>query len=152
MRRYVVFMAFFMVAVGFVLGQPKELPTGAKCVICGMKITTESPLVVQMKLKDGSYIYAGSPKHAMRYYLKNKEKIAQIWVKDFKTGKWIDGRKAYYVIIKEGPAGKDLAPFRSMLKARKFAKGKKILKFSQINNELLEHLGENHEGNMKHSH
>ena len=105
-----------------------------------MDVNMSPELTSQVKLSDGTYKFAESPKHILQYYLKNREKVKEIWVKDYNTGKWIDGKRAYYVIIEEGPMGKDLAPFKSRIKAKKFAKDKKVYKFSDITPDLLKHL------------
>ena len=120
--------------------QPSQKLEGKRCVICNMDVNMSPELTSQVKLNDGTYKFAESPKHILQYYFKNKEKVKEIWVKDYNTGKWIDGKRAYYVVIEEGPMGKDLAPFKSRIKAKKFAKGKKVYKFSDITPDLLKHL------------
>lgn len=139
------------VALSFLLAfsQPKEPPKGERCVICGMDVNIEPRLTSQAKLRDGSYKYAESPKHVMQFYLDNKDKVSELWVKDYQTGKWIDARKAFYVPIKDGPMGPDIAAFRSMLDAQSFAKTKraakeKVYRFTDINKEFLQHLEMGH--------
>ncbi len=148
-------MKTFFLLVGVLLSfilafaQPKDPPKGARCVVCGMDVNMMPKFTSQLKLKDGKHVYTESPKHAIQYFLKNKDKVSQIWVKDFSTGKWIDAKRAYYVAVDEGPMGPDLAAFRSMVKAKKFAKGKKVFRFKDIDLEFLKHLDMGH-GGMKH--
>jgi nitrous oxide reductase accessory protein NosL len=104
----------------------------------------EPRLTSQVKLKDGTYKYAESPKHMLQYYLENRDKVAELWVKDYSSGKWIDGTKAYYVVIKEGPMGYDLAPFQSRITAKKFAKEGKVYQLKDITKVFLEHLEMGH--------
>ncbi len=148
-------MKTFFLLVGVLLSfilafaQPKDPPKGARCVVCGMDVNMMPKFTSQLKLKDGKHVYTESPKHAIQYFLKNKDKVSQIWVKDFSTGKWIDAKRAYYVAVDEGPMGPDLVAFRSMVKAKKFAKGKKVFRFKDIDLEFLKHLDMGH-GGMKH--
>ncbi|MFN4013331.1 MAG: nitrous oxide reductase accessory protein NosL, partial [Aquificaceae bacterium] len=79
----------------------------------------------------------------------NKDKVAELWVKDYKSGNWIDGRRAFYVVIKEGPMGNDLATFKSRLDAQRFAQGpqsakNKVYQFTEIDRAFLEHLEMGH--------
>ncbi len=138
--------ALFFTLLGFllVLAQPKEPPKGERCVVCGMDVNIDPKLTSQVKLKDGSYKYAESPKHILQFYFENRNKVAELWVKDYESGKWIDGTKAFYVPIEEGPMGHDLAPFRSRLSAQKFAGKKKVYQFRDITKEFLQHLDMGH--------
>jgi len=150
----------FGIALAFVLAfaQPKEPPKGAKCVVCGMDVNMMPKFTSQLKLKDGKYVYTESPKHAIQYYLKNKDRVSELWVRDFSSGKWINGKRAYYVAVDEGPMGPDVVAFRSLVKAKKFAKGKKVFRFKDIDMDFLKHLDMGHGGmkhgghNMKHMH
>ncbi len=129
--------------------QPKEPPKGERCVVCGMDVNIDPKLTSQVKLKDRSYKYAESPKHIIRYYLDNKDKVVELWVKDYKSGRWIEGTKAFYVPIKEGPMGYDLVPFRSKIDAQEFAKSpnsakNRVYQFREIDRTFLEHLDTGH--------
>ena len=149
MRRFYLFLLFFFFAFSFSFSQPKEPPKGERCVVCGMDVNMDRKLTSQVKLKDGSYKYAESPKHILKYYHENKDKVAELWVKDYKSGKWIDGKKAFYVAIKEGPMGNDLVAFKSKLDAQKFAQSpqaakNKVYQFTEIDKTFLEHLEMGH--------
>lgn len=78
---------FILLSFLFVLAQPKEPPKGERCVVCGMDVNMEPRLTSQIKLKDGSYKYAESPKHILQYYFENRDKAKELWVKDYKSGK-----------------------------------------------------------------
>ncbi len=147
MRRIVTVLLIITALAG---SQPSQELEGKRCIVCNMDVNMSPELTSQVKMKDGTYKYAESPKHILQYYFKNKEKIAELWVKDYKTGKWIDGTKAYYVVIEEGPMGKDLAPFKSRLKAKKFAKGKRVYKFSELSLEFIKHLDIKNHKHMEH--
>lgn len=148
MKTFSLFLGILL-SLFLAFAQPKDPPKGARCVVCGMDVNMMPKFTSQLKLKDGKHVYTESPKHAIQYFLKNKDKVAQIWVRDFSTGKWIDAKRAYYVAVDEGPMGHDLVAFRSMVKAKKFAKGKKVFRFKDIDSEFLKHLDMGH-GGMKH--
>ncbi len=157
MRNLMVVLSVMALFV-FALAQPKEPPKGAKCVVCGMDVNMMPKFTSQLKMKGGKHVYTESPKHAIQFYLKNGEKVSQIWVRDFSSGRWIDAKRAYYVAVDEGPMGPDIVAFRSLVKAKKFAKGKKVFRFKDIDAEFLKYLDMGHGGmkhgrhNMKHMH
>ncbi|MFN3711872.1 MAG: TolC family protein, partial [Alishewanella aestuarii] len=105
-------------------------------VVCGMDVRISPRLMAQVKLKDGSYKYAESPKHILQYYLKNKDRISELWVKDYESGKWIDGAKAFYVIVHEGPMGDDLLAFQSRISAQRHAGKGKVYSLKDIDKEF----------------
>ncbi len=158
MKKLVSLLGIFALMV-IAFAQPKDPPRGTRCVVCGMDVNMMPKFTSQIKLKNGKYLYTESPKHAIQYYLKNKDRVAEIWVKDFATGKWINGKRAYYVAIDEGPMGPDIVAFKSLVKAKKFAKGKKVFRFKDMDSEFLMHLDMGHigmkrgeGGHMKHMH
>ncbi|MEM4847394.1 MAG: hypothetical protein QW794_06525 [Thermosphaera sp.] len=55
--------------------QPKESPKDERCVVCGIDVNIDSKLTSLVKLKDGSYKYAESPKHIINLsmYLVEKD-------------------------------------------------------------------------------
>lgn len=143
MKKLFLVLGLFL-CFGLVFSQPKEPPKGEKCVVCGMDVSVDPKLTSQVKLKDGSYKYAESPKHIIQYYLENKDKIAEIWVKDYESGKWIDGKKAFYVVTSKGPMGYDLMAFQSRISAQKFAGKGKVYRFADIDKDFLIHLDMGH--------
>lgn len=148
MRRFALFIGL-LAFISLLFAQPQEPPKGTKCVVCSMDVNMDPRFTSQIKLKNGEYLYTESPKHAIQYYLKNKDAVKELWVKDFATGKWIDGKRAYYIPVDEGPMGPDIVAFKSRVKAKKFAKGKKVFKFKDIDSDFLMHLDMGH-GGMKH--
>ncbi|ACN98504.1 conserved hypothetical protein [Sulfurihydrogenibium azorense Az-Fu1] len=133
-------LAVILLVITTSFGQPKELQKEERCPICGMSVSPKDKLLSQLKLRDGSYKFFESPKHALKFYFLNQDKVLEIWVKDYSTGKWIDGKLAYYVIIEDGPMGPDLAPFSTKLSATKFAKKEKVYSFKDLTKELIEKL------------
>ncbi|MCS7277830.1 MAG: nitrous oxide reductase accessory protein NosL [Aquificaceae bacterium] len=141
MKQLILLMIFPLL----VLSQPKEPSKGERCVVCGMDVNMEPRLTSsQVKLKDGSYRYAESPKHIIQFYLENKEKVAEVWVKDYRSGKWIDGKKAFYIHTSSGPMGHDLIPFQSRIEAQKEAGKGKVYRLTDMDKSLLQRLEKGH--------
>ncbi|MGC9006950.1 MAG: nitrous oxide reductase accessory protein NosL [Sulfurihydrogenibium sp.] len=138
-----IFVVLFVFALT-VFGQPKELLKAERCPVCGMTVNPNDKMLSQVKLKEGSYKFAESPKHILKFYFENKDKVSEIWVRDYQSGKWIDGKTAYYVEIQDGPMGPDLAAFSSKMEALKFAKGKKVYSFKDITKDLIDKLDTYH--------
>ncbi len=143
MRKFSILLGLFF-GLSLAFSQPKEPPKGERCVVCGMDVRIAPKLMAQVKLKDGSYKYAESPKHIIQYYLENKDKISELWVKDYESGKWIDGAKAFYVITHEGPMGHDLLAFQSKISAQKHAGKEKVYSLKDIDKEFLKRLDMGH--------
>jgi nitrous oxide reductase accessory protein NosL len=73
---------------------------------------------------------------------KNKEDMTVISVKDYYSATSIDALKAFFVIWSDvyGPMGHEPIPFEKETDAKKFLKehkGKKILRFKNINTNLI---------------
>jgi nitrous oxide reductase accessory protein NosL len=70
--------------------------------------------------------------------------VAAVYVKDFKSGKWLNGTEAYYVVgsRKMGPMGKQLIPFAKHEDAMKFheEQGGSVMQYSQITPPILKAL------------
>lgn len=97
-----------------------------------------------VKLKDGSIKYTEAPLHLFEFYFANKDKVSQLYVKDYKTGKWIPAENGFYVMIEDGPMGMDFVAFGSKIEAQKFSKGSKIYQFKDINPKILEEMKTTH--------
>jgi nitrous oxide reductase accessory protein NosL len=70
--------------------------------------------------------------------------IAEIWVRDFKTGEWLDAGTAHFVVGSDvmGPMGKELIPFQDQAAAALFQKehGGDLAAFDMITMETLKPL------------
>jgi nitrous oxide reductase accessory protein NosL len=127
---------------------PKE-----KCPVCGMFVAKYPDFAAQIIFRDGSAAHFDGAKDMFKYFLGinryNKSKTAAdieaVYVTDYYDLTMIDGQSAYYVIGSDvmGPMGKELVSFRKEADAREFAKdhkGKKIVRFKDVNGALMEGL------------
>ncbi|MDA8325835.1 MAG: nitrous oxide reductase accessory protein NosL [Nitrospiraceae bacterium] len=92
-----------------------RIPPGAKCAECGMGINPNSPFVCFAVTNGGQFLYFDEPGE-MLIHIRNMKDIKTIRVKDFATGRWVDGRAAYYVKSKEfkTPMRWDIAAFAAV--------------------------------------
>jgi nitrous oxide reductase accessory protein NosL len=103
--------------------------------------------------KDGSQTWFDGPKDLFTFLLdlnhyaakRRATDIVSIHVKDYYGLKYVDGRKAFYVIGSDvmGPMGKEMVPFATEADAHGFLKdhkGQKVLTFVEINSTSLKSL------------
>ena len=94
----------------------------------------------------GSFGHAFVPMTLKKYNPKKRTgDIEGIWVTDYYTLRLIDAKKAFYVVGSDllGPMGRELIPHINAKAAKNFLKdheGKKILKFDEVNIDLIESL------------
>lgn len=103
---------FLLVLPLSALSGPMEIPSGAKCHVCGMKVDAKSLFAVQI-VEDGKLLSFCDIGDMLSHYKKVKTKPASIYVRDYNTGEWIDALKASYVKGSEfsTPMGWGIAAF-----------------------------------------
>jgi len=141
MKKIVAFLFLFVISV---FAEPIEPSKNEKCYICGMDVNIDKKQTSQIKLKNGKHIFFEQASHGILYYLNNQNNVKEFWVKDYSSGKWIDGTKAYYVITDKGIMGYGVLAFQSKINASKFAKGKRVYEFKEIDKEFLQNLEKGH--------
>ncbi len=124
----------------------------ARCAICGMFVAKYENWIVQTRLSDDSVMFFDGVKDMLVFYFDPEQyrnvlrkDITEIWVKDYYTLKWLNGRNALYVVGSDvyGPMGKEFIPFSSRDAADNFLQdhhGTKVLAFDEITDELVESM------------
>lgn len=132
-------------------GPQKDIAQDSRCQVCGMFVAKYPHWLTQIRGADGEVAFFDGVKDMMVLYF-NPEKhgwqggdIAEIWVKDYYTLDWLDGRKAHYVVGSDvmGPMGKEFIPFATMEAAQAFQKdhhGTSIMAFDAISAEQVESM------------
>jgi len=140
---------------------PSILPEQT-CPICKMYPARYPQWQTQVVFKDGQSVAFDGGKDMFRFLLnpaahpqhQGPEKILAIWVHDFKSGRWIDGQNAYFVVgsAEAGPMGKEIIPFteKSDAEALVAAQGGRLARFQEIDEKLLAELGPT--GHQHHHH
>ena len=144
--------------------QPMVIPQDVSCGKCGMYPAKYPRWQSQIIFKDGSMTPFDGCKcmfnfmSAMDNYDKahSMDDLAAVWVKDFNSGKWIDGTEAHFVVGSKmmGPMGKELIPFADQAAAMKFhqEQGGNMMMYAEITPEVLKSLMgdmKKHGGDMK---
>ncbi len=152
-------MTMFVVAVatllagGTVFAAPREIPKDTRCPVCGMYADRDAKWQAQLIMKDVRQIAAISPKHLftalhnLPKYSKGKytkQDVAEVWVRDYDTGKWIDATRAHFVAGSKvaGPMGPDIVAFLDHMKSLTFKKeqGGVKLHYPDITAKVIEDL------------
>ena len=112
--------------------QPQTITEKTSCAACGMYPHRYPQWQTQIIFTDGTMAAFDGCKCMFRFLLnmqkfapeRKPEQVAAVWVKDFKTGAWLDGKTAHYVIDSKemGPMGKELIPFATRAAAEEFQK------------------------------
>ena len=129
-----------------------KIDPDVRCKVCGMFVAKYENWIVQAHLDDGQILFFDGVKDMLVFYFNpqqyskaDQDQIKEIWVKDYYTLQWLDGRTAKYVIGSDvfGPMGKEFIPFAGMAAAENFMQdhqGKKILAFEEITDELVQSM------------
>jgi len=124
-----------------------------RCPVCGMFVHPYQKWITQIQFKDRSHHSFDGMKCMCRLYIdpekfdpiQRKQDIKLILVRDYYTLKFIRHDTAFYVVGSDvfGPMGHELIPFDTEKNAGIFLtdhNGLKILRFHEINTELLDKL------------
>lgn len=77
---------------------PAAIPAESYCTECGMLVRPDSLFASEILLKDGKAVFFCDLGDMMLYYGKHAvAKASVVYVKDFISGSWVDGRKAFYL-------------------------------------------------------
>lgn len=132
---------------------PEKASKTDKCPVCGMFVYKYPDWTAQIKFKDGAVVFFDGCKDMFKYYLnlekyspdKKSEDIEAIYVNDYYRMKSISVYGAYFVTGSDiyGPMGHELIPLNSSEDARDFRKdhkGKNILKFEEVSQQVIDSL------------
>jgi copper chaperone NosL len=147
-------MAIFFAGAALAGGsKPMKLAPRDKCPVCGMFVAKYHDFATQIQFRDGAYVFFDGVKDMLKYYRnlsryapgRKQADISAIYVTDYYSLRYIDGRKAYYVAGSDvfGPMGKELVPFEKKPDAQEFLKnhqGKTVLTFGDINDTVMKSL------------
>ena len=155
MRNVASVLIILLLVGGSLAAEPKDsnLPHKEKCMVCGMFVSMFAERNATIQFQDATQANFCGAKCMFKYYLnmnkcnpsKNKNDVAVISVKDYYSATSIDALKAFFVIWSDvyGPMGHEPIPFEKEVDAKKFLKehkGKKILRFKDINPNLIKSL------------
>ena len=132
-----------------------------KCPVCGMFVAKYDQWLTQIVVDDQKPLVFDGVKDMMAYYFNSENyggagdlSHAEIWVRNYYTLDYIDGRSAFYVIGSDvlGPMGDELIPFSTGAEAENFKKdhaGAAILGFDEIDAAQIMEMKKKHMMKMK---
>ena len=163
-RKWAVVLCCLMVLLmtGAAVSEPlQRVEPTEKCPVCGMFVATYDVWLTQIINENEAPLVFDGVKDMMAYYF-NSELYggkadlakAEIWVRNYYTLDYIDGRKAFYVVGSDvlGPMGDELIPFSTLKEAENFKKdhrGTDILSFDEITAAQIMEMKKKHMMKMK---
>ena len=150
--------AFFIGLVScFLTGDPllaqpgKDISPKERCPVCGMFVAKYPAWITQARLTNGTVKFFDGVKDLLAFSFAPAsfgapgQAAKEIWVKDYYTLDWLDGRSAWYVIGSDvyGPMGHEFIPFASSAAAENFRKdhkGTRVVRFAEITEPLVQSL------------
>ncbi len=157
------FIAFLLAGAAAGVGAEPLHPVGEdeKCPVCGMFVAKYDQWLAQIVVADQEPLVFDGVKDMMVYYFNSADyggsadlASAEIWVRNYYTLDYIDGRTAYYVIGSDvlGPMGDELIPFAGSAEAENFKNdhgGTTILRFDEIEAGQIMEMKKKHMMKMK---
>lgn len=93
-------IAFFLIVLcafpALLHSQPVPVPQGAKCAECGMTVDRNSKFMSEVITRDNKNVFFCDIGDMLFHFKTKREKMKNVHVKDYSTGEWIDGKKAFY--------------------------------------------------------
>lgn len=122
-----------------------------RCQVCGMFVAKYPVWITQIVMEDGKIRFFDGVKDLMVFYRTpdtygaRQDQLTEVWVKDYYSLEWIDGRKAFYVVGSDvyGPMGHEFIPFATREAAADFKKdhkGTRVVSFEEITIPLLDSM------------
>lgn len=150
LRNVTVALVFTLISCFTIQAAPvTKIKADEKCKVCGMFVAKYQPWIAQIQYPGDNVAMFDGVKDMMAYYFEPENfggpkdvPPTSIYVKDYYTQEWLDGRKAVYVAGSDvmGPMGHELIPFDSKDAAESFMKdhkGKTMLLFEEITLEQV---------------
>ncbi len=132
---------------------PQIIPADMSCGVCGMYPAKFVRWQSQVIFTDNKMVPFDGCKDMFKYILNmakydqahTSKDIAAIWVKDYNSGKWLDGKAVTYLVgsSEMGPMGKELLPFGNPTEALTFKKERSgmIMNYDDVTMADIKKLG-----------
>ncbi|MBT8344854.1 MAG: nitrous oxide reductase accessory protein NosL [Desulfofustis sp.] len=147
---------------GTAVSEPlQEIDANEKCPVCGMFVAKYDQWLTQIVNENETPLVFDGVKDMMAYYFNYalyggdmELTQAEIWVRNYYTLDYINGRTAFYVVGSDvlGPMGDELIPFSTLQEAENFKKdhqGTTILRFDEIGAAQIMEMKKKHMMKMK---
>ncbi|MBF0559805.1 MAG: nitrous oxide reductase accessory protein NosL [Nitrospirae bacterium] len=84
-----------------VYAQPLTIPQGTHCAECGMAVDRDSKFSASVIDEKGGKLFFCDIGDMLYHFKKSKAAVQSVNVRDYASGAWIDGKKAWYVLNKK---------------------------------------------------
>src|SRR5271157_3544199 len=107
MRSLIISLCLCFCVVGIFLGisgahaQPLAIPEGKHCDECGMIVDRNSKFANEVIDEKGGKLFFCDLGDMFYHFRTSKNTIRTVYVRDYASGEWMDGRKARYVRSKK---------------------------------------------------
>lgn len=148
-------------AAGYTSAPTGQVAGDERCPVCGMFVAKYDQWLAQIVIEGREPLVFDGVKDMMAYYFNPAQygekadlSNTEIWVRNYYTLDYIDGRAALYVIGSDtmGPMGDELIPFSSRQEAENFKEdhqGTAILRFTEISAQQIMEMKKKHMMKMK---
>jgi nitrous oxide reductase accessory protein NosL len=111
--RFVIIVSFSLFASSLYAAEPFAVPAGARCDECGMPLDQNSKFLSIVITQDTRKLYFCDIGDMISHFRSTKDAIRSVFVRDYMTGEWIDGKNAFYSMNKtlKTPMGWGIAAF-----------------------------------------
>lgn len=101
--------------------QPLPVPEGSRCAECGMVVDRNSKFIAEVVTADGKNMFFCDIGDMLVHFSRDRAKMKTVFVKDYRKGGWIDGKKAFYILDKKiaTPMSWSIAAFEEESEAKK---------------------------------
>ena len=122
MKKAIVFAAAMLSIVFFVLPIYAQQEGKPRCIECGMTIGLDAKYTCYVTDKNNEKKYFCEPGDMLISIKSKKTAPKEIFVKDYKSGEYIDGKKACYVSNKDilTPMGWNIGTFKDQGECKKW--------------------------------
>lgn len=143
----VLFICCFLLISSVQAAPQTEVTKKERCPVCGMFVHKYPTWLAQVQLEDGSIFFFDGVKDMLAFYFEPekygaKGSIKHIYVTDYYSQGWLDGKEAFYVTGSDvlGPMGHEFIPLATMNAAKAFLadhQGKMIKSFDELDLDLV---------------
>lgn len=122
MARRLIIQIMLLLSAVTVYAQPLAIPEGTHCDECGMTVDPHSKFASEVLDERGRQLFFCDIGDMLYHFRTSKGSVRAVYVRDFPSGSWIDGGKAWYVQNKKfaTPMGWGIAAFSSDDEAKKW--------------------------------
>lgn len=121
-KKILYFLIFILLFSVYSYAQPHPVPHSTRCDECGMLVSPDSKFIAEVVDRKGKKLFFCDIGDMLSHFRTDRDGIMAVYVKDYVSGDWIDGKKSLYVFNKEfkSPMAWNIAAFGKDSDAKKW--------------------------------